>query len=184
MMPPPQPLDQLAEALLGLKPRHRSGNYGKVVTILTAPLQQAEQAVFDVGAAFSLRSSATPMFALHAIARVVGLLLPPGFEKKDYRIFIRAQAAAVLSSGSWPQVQAVADLLRQDNVSNRALVHRMPPDHLRIEVPGLLASYYPIATQILRQAVRAQDSFDLVTVDPIYFTFDTGPGFDVGVWAP
>jgi hypothetical protein len=181
---PPQPIDQIAEALLGLKPRLRVGNYGKVVSILAGPLQQAEQLAIDIGLAYSLLDSKAPLFALQAIARRFGLVLPLGFERKDYRIFIRAQAAAVLSSGSWPQVQHVGDLLRQDGVSNRALVHRMPPDHLRVEVPGLPESYYPVARQIVRQAVRAQDSFDLVTIGPQYFTFDTGPGFDLGILAP
>jgi hypothetical protein len=181
---PPQPIDQIAEALLGLKPRHRLGNYGRVVNILARPLRDAEDLAVALGAAFSLLDSKAPLFALQAIARRFGLALPPGFEKKDYRIFIRAQAAAVLSSGSWPQVQRVADLLRQDNVSNRSLVHRLPPDHLRVEVPGLPLSYYPVARQIVRQAIRAQDSFDLVTIDPTYFTFDTGPGFDLGILAP
>lgn len=178
------PIDQIAEALLGLVPRHRIGNYGKVITILGAPLQEMEQAIMDVGASYSLLSSATPMFMLRAIAQRVGLILPPGFAKKDYRIFIRAQAAAVLSSGTWPQVQRVADLLRQDGVSNRAKVIRLPPDNLQIEIPGLPTSYLPIARQILEQAVRAQDGFDVVPIAPEYFTLDIGPGFDVGYIAP
>ena len=138
----------------------------------------------DVGAAHALLSSKTPMFALHAMARRVGLVLPPGFQKKDYRIFIRAQAAAVLSSGAWPQVQRVADLLRQEGVTNRAKVIRLPPDHLAIEIPGLPMNYRPIAVQILTNAMRAQDSFDLVSITATFFQFDTEHSLDVGPMAP
>lgn len=178
------PLDQIAEALLGLPPRLRVGNYGRVVTLLARPVQAAEDAIAEVAAALSLLGSKAPLSALRALGRRVGFELPPGFTAKEYRTFIRAQAAAVLSSGTWWQVQGVADLLRPEGVINRAKVIRLPPDHLQVEVPGLPKTHLTVARTILRKAIRLQDEFDLVPTGAVYFTFEIGPGFDEGILAP
>lgn len=172
--------DHAEELIKLLPPRLRTGNYAKILRIFATRLNDYEAALYELGRAYSLVSSSTPLFMLVIIARRFGLVLPPGFEKSDYRVFIRAQAAAVLSSGTWPQVQMVADLLRPDGTESRARVHRQPPDHLTIEIPGLPDNYATMAKEILRRAIRAQDSFDLVSYPSNAFTFDFGPGFDVG----
>lgn len=166
------------EIVKKVRPRH--AEYRKLLRIFAARLNDYESALAELARAYSLRSSMTPLFMLVIIARRFGLVLPPGFTKNDYRVFIRAQAAAVLSSGTWPQVQAVADLLRPDGTESRARVQRQPPDHLTIEIPGLPDSYATMAKTILRRAIRAQDSFDLLSYPSNAFTFDFGPGFDVG----
>lgn len=172
--------DHEEEILARLPPRLRTGNYAKILRIFARHLNDYEAALDELARGYSLVSSTTPLFVMFIIARRFGLTLPPGFTKDDYRVFIRAQAAALLSSGTWPQVQLVADLLRPDGTPSRARVQRLPPDHLQVEIPGLPDSYATIAKQIIRQAIRAQDSFDLVSYPGNAFTFDFGPGFDVG----
>lgn len=174
------PVDHIEEIIKRLPPRLRAGNYAKLLRIFASHMNDYEAAIMELARAYSLSSSSTPLYMLVLIGKRFGLVLPPGFTKDDYRVFIRAQAAASFSSGTWPQVQLVADLLRPDGTPSRARVIRMPPDHLRIEVPGLPVSYAPMAKAILRKALRAQDSFDLVTYPPNVFTFDFGPGFDLG----
>lgn len=184
---PPVSVDHLTEVLDGLPPRLRTGAYARVLLILARPLMDLEIAIDDASRAFSLLTSKTPLFLLRDIAGLVGLTIPPGFTNEDYRVFIRAQAAAVLSSGTWPQMQAIADLLRPDGVVARAKVHRLPPNSLQIEIPGLPSKYHAIAREILEAGKRAQDRIDIVPTsdDPsIYWTLDIGPGPDQGLLAP
>jgi len=175
-------IDHVQQAIACLPPRLRAGAYAKVIAILVRPLQTFEQALDDISRCYSLLTSKTPLWMLRAIARRFGLDLPPGYTKDEYRVFIRAQAAAILSSGTWPQVYNVANLLRPLTVPPESLawVDRVPPDALQIGVPGLPAKWAPIAKTILRRAVRAQDHFDLLSLPDNFFTFDKGPGFDVG----
>jgi len=179
-------VDHITEAIECLPPRLRAGAYAKVITAIVKPYMTLEAAFDEVGRAYSLLTSKTPLFMLEAIAARFGLLLPPGFSKEEIRVFLPAQAAAVLSSGTWPQVYNVANLLRPKTVPVDALawVSRVPPDHLNIGIPGLPFAWASVAKQILRQAVRAQDSFDLLTLPTDYFTYDIGPGYDVGEYAP
>lgn len=175
-------IDHVAQAIARLPPPLRTGNYAKVLAILLRPLGTFEQALTDASRAYSLRSSMTPVWLLRVIAKRFGLDLPPGFEAWEYRVFIRAQAAALLSSGTWPQVYAVANLLRPPSVPEASLswVERYPPDALKVGIPGLPVKWASVAKQIIRQAVRAQDDFDLLTLPSDFFTFDKGPGFNVG----
>lgn len=175
-------IDHVQQAIDCLPPRLRAGAYAKCIRAMVLPLQTFEQALDDVSRAYSLLTSKTPLWMLYAIARRFGLDLPPGFAKDEYRVFIRAQAAALLSSGTWPQVYNVANLLRPLSVPEASLawVDRLPPDGLSIAIPGLPAKWATIARTILRQAVRAQDDFDLLSLPDDFFTYDKGPGFDVG----
>lgn len=175
-------VDHVAAAVASLPPKLRAGHYAKIVALLVRPLNELERAMEDVARAYSLSTSKTPIWMLRAIARRFGLELPPGYSADEYRTFIRAQAAAVLSSGTWPQVYAVANLLRPSNVPEASLawVDRYPPDGLAVGIPGLPASWAPVAKQIIRQAVRAQDDFDLMSLPADFFTYDKGPGFDIG----
>lgn len=178
-------VDHIAEALQCLPPPLRIGAYGKVITAIVRPLQTFEQALDEVSRAYSLLTSKTPLFMLRAIAKRFGLQVPAGYSRDEVRVFIAAQAAAVLSSGTWPQVYNVANLLRPGTVPAESLawIARVPPDHLNIGIPGLPVSWASMAKQILRQAVRAQDSFDLYTLADNLFTYDLGPGYDFGEYA-
>lgn len=175
-------VDHVQAAIATLPPRLRSGNYAKVIALLVRPLNELAQAIEDLSRAYSLSTSKAPLWLLRVIARRFGLDLPPGYSVEEYRVFIRAQAAATLSSGTWPQVYAVANLLRPASVPEASLawVLRYPPDGLAVGIPGLPAKWAPVAKQILRQAVRAQDRVDLMSLPADFFTYDKGPGFDIG----
>lgn len=175
-------LEHVNAAIATMPPPLRHGAYAKVLAALVRPLEQIEQAVDDIARSYGLSTSAPPLFMLHMLARRVGLTLPPNFSKSAYRTFIVAQGVALLSSGTWPQVYKVANLLRPADVpaASLAWVDRLPPDALRVGIPGLPEQWGPIAKQIIRQAIRAQDDFDLLSLPVDFFTFDKGPGFDLG----
>lgn len=176
------PIDHVAQAIERLPPRLRAGNYAKVIAALARPLQTFEQALDDFSRGYSLLTSKTTLPMLRWIAARFGLVLPPGYDKEAYRVFVAAQAAAVLSSGTWPQVYNVANLLRPPDVppASLAWVDRVPPDAVSIGIPGFPPAWASVGKQIIRQALRAQDDFSLAVLPADFFTFDKGPGFDVG----
>lgn len=177
-------VDHEAEALACLKPplRVHTTAYSRLVRAIVRPFATFEEALDEIARCYSLSTSKTPLWMLRAIAARFGLDLVPGFSKDEYRVFIRAQAAAILSSGTWPQVYHVANLLRPLDTPAESLawVDRVPPDGLQIAIPGIPAHWAPVAKQILRQAVRGQDQFDLLQLPSDFFTYDIGPGFDIG----
>lgn len=175
-------VEHVKAAIATMPPPLRQGAYAKLLATFVRPLEQIETAVDDIGRAYGLTTSSTPLFMLQMLARRVGLVLPPGFSKAAYRQFIVAQGVALLSSGTWPQMYKVANLLRPPDVPPESLawVDRVPPDGIQIGIPGIPESWAPVAKQILRQAKRAQDSLDLLQLPADFFTFDVGPGFDIG----
>lgn len=174
-------LNHIERGINRLPPRLRSDKgYTTMLLPILRECQKFEEALEEVEDAYSLLHSRSPLTTLKQIGARFGFRFAPNYTREDYLFLLPAAIVASMSSGTWPQVQLVADLLRPSYAVPRAKVFRYPPDAFIVGIPGLEDKYIPDAITILRRAKRSQDYLEIYIVVDGLFTFDIGPGFDEG----
>lgn len=175
------PLDHITRGFNRLPPRLRGDKgYSTVLRPILRQCQKIEDAMADLEDAYSLRHARSPLSTLKQIGARFGFVFNPTYTREDYLYLLPAAIVASLSSGTWPQLQLVANLLRPEYAQQQAKVFRYPPDAFVVGIPGLEDKYVKDAIAILRRAKRAQDYMEIFIVIDGLFTFDIGPGFNQG----
>ena len=174
-------LDHIQRGMDRLPPRLRGDpGYTRILRPILRQLQMFEDALEEIGDAYSLLHSRSPLSTLRQIGARFGFKFAPNYTREDYLYLLPAAIAASLSSGTWPQTQLVANLLRPAYAQPQAKVFRYPPDAFVVGIPGLEDKYIQDAIAILRRAKRSQDYMEIFVVIDGLFQFDLGPGFDQG----
>lgn len=178
-------VDHVTEALARLREQFKAKtNWVALTAALVQPTQDVENALFQLLTDRGVDDAEGDQ--LDAIGVLVGEARA-GRSDDDYRRFIRARIATNRSNGTAEQIINIARLvlgdldvsIRVENQGTAAYVMRILGPEMTVDVAGILVAFLRSATAAgVRAILEYTDGID---TDDL-FTFDTGPGFDTGIF--
>lgn len=147
-------IDHLSAALERLPEKSRQPNIEALLAILVAPIQEVEDAISDFVARLPLGVAVGSWLDLYG--KLLDLERRAGWTDDQFRFYLQTKILALSSSGTAPDIVAVARRMAPDGTDPALTQIRMEyPKAYRLTIPDVPASVQGLAAELVGIATSA-----------------------------